>query len=67
VALHIAAIIFYRVARRSDLIRAMLRGDKTLPVGTPASADGPRTWLRALAVALLIAGLLGWALARLGG
>lgn len=67
VALHIAAIIFYRVVRRRDLIRSMLTGDKTLPAGTPASADEPRSWVRALAVALVIAGLLGWALARLGG
>ena len=67
VALHIAAIIFYRVARRRDLIRPMISGDKTLPAGTPASADEPRSRLRALAVALVIAGLLGWALERLGG
>lgn len=51
VGLHVAAIVFYRVYHRQDLVRPMLVGDKPLPPGTPASADGARQ--RALALVLL--------------
>ncbi len=67
VALHVAAILFYRLARGKDLIRPMLGGDKPLPADTPASEDGPRARVAALGLALAIAGLLGWAVVRLGG
>lgn len=40
VLLHVAAIVFYLVKKRQNLVRPMLSGDKTLPAGTPASADG---------------------------
>ena len=39
VALHLAAVAWY-VARGSDLLGAMVGGDKRLPAGTPPSADG---------------------------
>lgn len=39
VALHIAAIAFYRLARRQDLITPMLTGDKPVAVQLPASYD----------------------------
>jgi cytochrome b len=66
VALHIAAVLFYRFARGNDLIAPMWHGDKALSPGTPASADGARQRLLA---AVLIALALGfaWWLARLGG
>lgn len=67
VVLHVAAILFYRLARGKDLIRPMLGGDKPLPADTPASEDGPRARVAALGLALAIAGLLGWAVVRLGG
>lgn len=60
VALHIAAIVFYRVRQHKDLVRPMITGDKSLPAGTPASADGPAQRLRALALAALCAGVVVW-------
>lgn len=64
VVLHVLAIVAYRL-RRKDLIGPMLGGDKLLPPGTPASADGPAQ--RSLALALALgAGLLAWWVSRLG-
>jgi cytochrome b len=54
VALHVGAIVFYRLRKRVDLVRPMLQGDKLLPEGTPASADGQAQ--RALAAVLLALG-----------
>lgn len=53
VGLHVAAIAWYRVARGKALLPPMLHGDKPLPPDTPASADGPRQRLLALALAAL--------------
>jgi cytochrome b len=50
VALHVAAIVFYLVRRKNNLVRPMIAGDKRLRPGTPASADGAGT--RALALVL---------------
>lgn len=55
IGLHLAAIVFYRVVRRRDLVGPMLSGDKPLPPGTPASDDRSPRRLLALAVAVLIA------------
>lgn len=60
VALHIAAIVFYRVRHRKNLVRPMITGDKPLPAGTPASADGPPQRLLALLIAALCAGAVAW-------
>jgi len=60
IVLHVAAITFYVVARRRSLVRAMIVGDKHLPIGVPASRD---SWvvrgLALLVVALCGAGV-GW-------
>jgi cytochrome b len=62
--LHVLAIAVYLVKRR-NLVKPMIDGDKALPAGTPASADGlaQRTLALVLAAA---AGGLAWWLARLG-
>jgi cytochrome b len=60
VALHIAAIVFYRVRHRKNLVQAMVTGDKSLPAGTPDSADGPPQRLLALALVAVCAGLVAW-------
>ena len=66
VLLHVAAIVFYLLRKRQNLVRPMLTGDKPLGHGVPASADGAAN--RVLA-ALLVAGcaaLVTW-LVSLGG
>jgi cytochrome b len=65
VALHLAAVARY-VTRGSDILRAMIRGDKTLPPATPASADGARQRGLALLLALACAATVAW-VAALGG
>lgn len=65
VGLHIAAIAAYAM-RGKALLGAMIGGDKTLPPGTPASADTGRTRLLALVLlAACAAGVAG--LVSLGG
>ena len=66
VLLHVAAIVFYFVRKRQNLVRPMLSGDKLLPAGTPASADGlPQRLLAALLFAACGA-VAAWVLS-LGG
>jgi cytochrome b len=60
VSLHIGAIVYYRLRRGKNLVRPMLVGDKPLPAGTPASADGPAQRLLALALLAGCAGLATW-------
>lgn len=65
VALHLLAILFYKLARHEPLTRAMVTGDKQLPEPVPASRDGAGQRLLALAVLLGCAGFVWW-LVRLG-
>ena len=62
VALHIGAIVFYWFARRQNLVRPMLYGDKPLPAGTPASNDSAAARGLALLLGAACAGLAGWVL-----
>ena len=60
VLLHVAAILYYLLRKKQNLVGPMLSGDKPLPRDVPASADHGRS--RALA-ALLVAGcaaLVAW-------
>lgn len=69
VALHVGAIVFYRLRRQKDLVAPMLSGDKRLPeAGTevPASRDDVRTRLLALVLAVASAGVAIWVM-RQGG
>ena len=66
VALHLAAIAWYVWGKRVVIVRPMVSGDKALPAGTPASADGTRERLLALLLAALCAAGVIW-LVRLGG
>lgn len=63
IGLHLLAIVYYRW-RGKALTLPMLLGDKPLPAGTPASADGLRQRLLALALAAVCA-TGAWLLARL--
>ena len=62
VSLHVAAILFYRVGKKRDLITPMLRGDKQVAADVPATRDSRATRLLALALlaacAAAVAGLV---------
>ena len=60
VALHVAAILFYLVKKRQNLVGPMLGGDKLLPPDTPASVDAAPQRLLALGLLALCAGLVTW-------
>ncbi len=60
IVLHIAAIVFYVVKKRINLVRPMWNGDKPLPPFTPASADGLGQRVLALVLLLACVGLAGW-------
>ncbi len=60
VVLHIAAILFYLLKKRQNLIGPMWVGDKPLPANTPASADGKAQRLLALVLVLLCGTLAVW-------
>lgn len=66
VALHVAAIVAYRVRRGRDLVTPMLSGDKQLPAGVPAARDTLATRGLALALVAACAALAAW-VASLGG
>lgn len=59
-ALHILAIVWYRVKKRVDLVTPMLNGDKPLPPATPASADGTAQRVLALVVLAACFAAAGW-------
>lgn len=60
IGLHVAAIVWYLVRRRQNLVRPMLTGDKLLPPGTPASADGLAQRALAMLLALAAAAAVTW-------
>ena len=66
VVLHVAAVVFYLVRRRQNLIGPMLSGDKQLGGAVPASVDTARSRLVALVLFALAAGVVTW-LVGLGG
>lgn len=61
VGLHLAAILFYAVGKKRNLVAPMLSGDKRLPVTVPAARDSLRTRL----LALVLLGLCAAAVYRL--
>ena len=64
VVLHVAAILYYLLKKHVNLVRPMFNGDKQLPAGTPASADGLRQRLLALVLLGLCIGLVWWVQAQ---
>lgn len=66
VALHVLAIVVYRIQRGRDLVTPMIVGDKLLPAGVPAARDTRATRTLALALVAACAALAGW-VASLGG
>jgi cytochrome b len=66
VALHVAAIAYYLLRKRVNLVQPMVGGDKPLPDDTPASADGMVQRLLALVLLALCAAAVTWVV-KLGG
>ncbi len=60
VVLHILAVLYYRFVKRSDLLGAMIGGDKLLDHHTENSADGPRERLLAVLVLALCVMAVWW-------
>ena len=60
VALHLAAILYYRFGKRRELVGPMLSGDATFPDAWPASRDDARLRLRALVIAAACGGVVAW-------
>ncbi|MFY8041577.1 MAG: cytochrome B, partial [Rhodoferax sp.] len=65
VALHIVAIVFYKVKKHTNLVTPMLSGDKEVASDLPATRDDAATRMFALGVlaacALAVWALLQWA------
>ena len=66
VVLHLAAVTFYLVRRKQNLIGPMLSGDKLLGAAAPASLDTAGSRIVALVAFAAAAGLVTW-LVGLGG
>jgi cytochrome b len=62
VLLHVAAIVGYRVVKKTNLVRPMLGGDKMLPSSVPAARDDIATRGLALVLALVAGGIVAWLL-----
>lgn len=60
VVLHVAAVVYYLVWKRTDLILPMITGKRTLP-SDPGLARAP--WWR-LVVGVALAGAIAWALSK---
>ncbi|UVA80407.1 cytochrome b/b6 domain-containing protein [Pandoraea commovens] len=58
VALHVLAIAYYRIARKKDLVRPMILGDKTLPGPVRPARDDWRVRMGALVLIVLASALV---------
>lgn len=58
VGLHIAAIVFYRVVKRDNLVRPMITGRRVVPAGTRGMAPVPVS--RAILCAAASVGFAAW-------
>ena len=63
VVLHLLAIVYYRFAKKENLVRPMIVGDKQVPTAVPSARDSTQSRLLALGVlclcALVVYGLVG--------
>ena len=57
--LHVAAIAYYLLARKEDLLTPMLTGNK-LGISAPAADDGVALRVRAAVLAALAGGIIGY-------
>ncbi len=61
VTLHVAAIVFYTVVKRQDLVGAIITGDRRLEAGREAEASRGGGGVAAAAIAIAAAAAV-WAL-----
>ena len=60
VALHLMAILFYKLVKKQGLVRPMVVGDKQLTVHVPSANDTTGTRLLALVVLALCSAAVAW-------
>jgi len=60
VALHLLAIVFYKLVRKQSLVKAMVVGTKTLPAPVAHARDDAVTRALALGVLVLCGSLVAW-------
>lgn len=60
VLLHVAAVLFYLLRKRSNLISPMLHGDKSLPPQVPASRDSAATRVFAAVLVAACGAAVAW-------
>lgn len=65
VALHLGAIVFYRLKKGENLVRPMINGDKEVVTQTSSSRDDVSSRLLALAIWLICATLVVWAIRQM--
>lgn len=58
ICLHMVAILFYLLVRRSNLVAAMITGNKAIAPGEPVAASKPLLWR--FLVAVLVATTVSW-------
>lgn len=66
ILLHLAAIVFYQVRKKNNLIGPMINGDKTLPNDVPASRDDTASRLGGALVFAACAAVVATLLALVG-
>jgi len=59
VALHLLAIVFYRIKKGENLVKPMLTGDKTLDFDAQNASDRWSDRIRATAIVLMFAAIVG--------
>lgn len=60
VALHAAAILYYLLRKKDNLIKPMLHGDKAVETAAPSSRDDVRSRLAATVIFGVCAGFVTW-------
>ena len=60
IGLHLAAILYYLLAKQRNLVRPMLTGDKQLVAPAPHAVDNTRSRVLAALLLALCAGAVGW-------
>jgi cytochrome b len=60
VVLHIAAILFYLLKKRQNLVRPMVTGDKEVQTQAPSARDDARMRIAALVIIAIAAGITAW-------